>query len=81
MGRKLRPDGAAEYVGMSEQWIREQRAAGILPCLKLGTSRNSPILFDTDDLDRLMAAYRQPATTGPLAEAPEPAPKRQKRAS
>ncbi len=82
MGRKLRPKEAAEYLGMSEKWIRDLLETGVIPHLKLGTARNSPVLIETDDLDALMDAYRRPATIGPLAEVePEPAPTRGKRAS
>ena len=60
----LKMDEAAEYLGMSETWLREQmererdcKGAG-LPYHKYGNSRSSSVRLHIDDLDAYAEAHR-----------------------
>lgn len=50
---------AAEYIGWAEATLRRKVCVGgAPPRYKLGTGRQARVVFDRDDLDRWLAAYR-----------------------
>jgi hypothetical protein len=68
VGQKLRRKAAADYLGRSEHWLKDAQLSGAIPFYRIG---RVPV-FDTDDLDRFLAANRVEASDGPLAAPPEP---------
>ena len=48
---------AGAYTGLGERYIRRLRAERRIPCVRIG----GRLLFDPDDLDRLIESHRQPA--------------------
>jgi hypothetical protein len=58
---------ASIYSGFPEGTLRRFARDGVLPITKPGGKPKSRIRIDRHDLDALMAAGYQPATTGPLA--------------
>lgn len=58
-----RKEWAAEYLGVSERYLRELVYRGILPCSRLGTA----LIFDREDLDALVAANRVEATVAEVS--------------
>ncbi len=44
-------EGAAQYTGFSERYVRRLVAERRIPHLKMGDARTSPIRFDPDKLD------------------------------
>jgi len=57
-------DGAAEYLGVKPRWVRRAVLEKSIPYLKLRLL----VRFDPADLDAYLAASRQEAVSGPLAE-------------
>lgn len=57
-------DGAAEYLGVRPRWVRRAVLEKIIPYIKLGLL----VRFDPADLDAYLAAARQEAVSGPLAQ-------------
>ena len=55
--------GAADYLAVSERFVRRLVAERRVPYLKLGKF----VRFDTVDLDRFVLATRREALRGPLA--------------
>jgi excisionase family DNA binding protein len=49
---------AGIYTGLGDRYIRRLRAERRIPCVRIG----GRLLFDPDDLDRLIESHRQPAT-------------------
>lgn len=63
----------AEILGVHENWVYDQAAAGVLPSYKIGGSRR----FLPDDLRRWIAEHRQPAREPkPTRRVPPAAPRR-----
>jgi excisionase family DNA binding protein len=60
-GRRLRPDEAAEYLGLTNREFRSLREAGKIPAIKLG---HRTYRYDTRDLDTLIQACRESAEIG-----------------
>lgn len=52
--------GAGAYTGLGERYIRRLRSERRIPCVRIG----GRVLFDPDDLDRLIEAHREPAVNG-----------------
>lgn len=52
---------AGAYTGLGERYIRRLRAERRIPCVRIG----GRLLFDPDDLDRLIDEHREPAIEGP----------------
>ena len=52
--------GAGSYTGLGERYIRRLRSERRIPCVRIG----GRVLFDPDDLDRLIEAHREPAING-----------------
>lgn len=52
--------GAGSYTGLGERYIRRLRSERRIPCVRIG----GRVLFDPDDLDRLIEAHREPALNG-----------------
>ena len=48
---------AGEYTGLGERYIRRLRADRRIPCIRIG----GRLLFDPDDLDRLIDEHREQA--------------------
>ena len=48
---------AGEYTGLGERYIRRLRADRRIPCIRIG----GRLLFDPDELDRLIDEHREPA--------------------
>jgi excisionase family DNA binding protein len=46
---------AAEYLGVTERWLRRQVSEKRIPYLKLGPGRSSPLRFDTAALEGWLA--------------------------
>jgi excisionase family DNA binding protein len=57
--------GTAVYLGTTERHVRELRARRELPVVKIGSRL---VRFKREDLDRYVAARREPARRGPIAE-------------
>lgn len=55
--RLLRPDEAAEYLGIARWKLYEMARRGVLASVKEGRT----IRFDRADLDAFIAAHRRPA--------------------
>lgn len=53
----LTTKSAGEYTGLGERYIRRLRAERRIACLRIG----GRVLFDPDDLDRLIESHREPA--------------------
>lgn len=51
---------AGSYTGLGERYIRRLRSERRIPCVRIG----GRVLFDPDDLDRLIEAHREPALNG-----------------
>ena len=49
---------AAEYLGVTERWLRRRVAEGRIPYLKLGPGRSSPLRFDTAVLEGWLADHQ-----------------------
>ena len=49
---------AAEYLGVTERWLRRQLSEKRIPYLKLGPGRSSPLRFDTGDLEAWLIEHR-----------------------
>jgi excisionase family DNA binding protein len=49
--------GAGAYTGLGERYIRRLRSERKIPCVRIG----GRLLFDLDDLDRLIEEHREPA--------------------
>lgn len=52
----LTPADAAEYLGVSERWIRRGMNDGYFPYIKLGPRK---VMIDPDDLDELRERSRR----------------------
>lgn len=61
------PD-TADYLNLTEGTVRRLIRDGVIPIVKLGGKKKSRIRVRRADLDALIAANYQPATSGPLAE-------------
>ena len=61
--RLLDTAATAQYLGVTERWVRSAWATRQLPAVRLGRL----IRFRVDDLDAFVAAGRVPAVRGPLA--------------
>ncbi len=63
----------AQLLGLHENWVYDQAAAGNLPSYKFGGTRR----FRRDDIDAWLAAHREgtvlASTTGAAAAPPRPA--------
>ena len=57
-------DEAAAYIGVTGRWMRRAAREKRIPFLKLCAL----VRFDRDDLDAYLAAAKQEAVSGPLAE-------------
>ena len=59
----------AELLGVHENWVYDQAAAGVLPSYKIGGTRR----FDPDEVRRFIAEHRQPSARAaePTRTAPE----------
>lgn len=53
--------GAGTYTGLGERYIRRLRSERRIPCVRIG----GRLLFDPDDLDRLIEEHREPAINAP----------------
>lgn len=52
--------GAAEYLGVTERYVRRLTAERRLPFIKTGSGRTSPVRFDPDKLDEWIEAHSVP---------------------
>lgn len=61
-GRPLRDfPGAAEYLGLSERYVRRLAAEKRIPYIKMSEGRTGRIYFDPDKLDEWIASRAVPA--------------------
>ncbi|MGH9121098.1 MAG: helix-turn-helix domain-containing protein [Acidimicrobiales bacterium] len=51
---------AGSYTGLGERYIRRLRAERRIPCVRIG----GRLLFDPDDLDKLIESHRESAIRG-----------------
>lgn len=58
---------AAAYLNVSVPTMWRLRRDGVVPVVKLGDKTKSRVRVRREDLDALIAAGYQPATSGPLA--------------
>lgn len=58
---------AAAYLNVSVPTMWRLRRDGVVPVVKLGNKAKSRVRVRREDLDALIAAGYQPATSGPLA--------------
>ncbi|MGH3024099.1 MAG: helix-turn-helix domain-containing protein [Gaiellaceae bacterium] len=56
----------AELLGVHENWVYDQAAAGVLPSYKIGGTRR----FDRDEVRRWIAEHRQPERGQPARREP-----------
>jgi hypothetical protein len=63
----MRVAPGATYMGMTEHALRRLIRDGVIPTYKPGGKPKSRIFLNRHDLDRLIAASKVEATTGPLA--------------
>jgi hypothetical protein len=59
--RRLRTEGAADYLGVATSTLEKDRITGILgvPFIKVGRT----VVYDTADLDEYLAARRRHSTS------------------
>ena len=56
----------AELLGVHENWVYDQAAAGVLPSYKIGGTRR----FDPTEVRRFIAEHRQPTREQPARHEP-----------
>lgn len=61
MANLIKVDAAAERLGFSPAHVRKLIARRAIPYKKMSPSRNGPVRFDPDELDRWVASHAVPA--------------------
>jgi hypothetical protein len=59
MNKLLSADDVAEWLGVSEGWVRDHatRRQPLLPCVKFGNTKQSALRFDSRDIEEFIAKW------------------------